>query len=106
MSQLLKPEVCVDVLTEEPIFATQLLEYDDVNDTAQPSTDFLSAYELQDFTWSRLNESNPNPTALLCGAARTFSNGSLCLQVGCHSDTRTSDSQIINSCFCSDLISV
>lgn len=57
----------------------QLLEYDDVNDTAEPTSDLLPPYELQDFSWSRLRLSGP--TALLCGAAAAFANGSLCLQV-------------------------
>lgn len=62
------------------LFCSQLLEFDDVNDTADPATsDLLPPYELQDFSWSRLNLSGYG--ALLCGAAATFANGSLCLQV-------------------------
>jgi len=57
----------------------QLLEYDDVNDTADPTSDLLPPYDLQDFTWSRLNQSGLS--AELCGAAESFANGSLCLQV-------------------------
>lgn len=58
---------------------SQLLEYDDVNDTAEPTSDLFPPYELQDFSWTRLNLSGL--TALLCGAAKTFTNGSVCLQV-------------------------
>lgn len=57
----------------------QLLEYNDINDTAEPTSDLFPPYELQNFIWSRLNLSGP--TALLCGANATFINGSLCFQV-------------------------
>lgn len=67
------------VIVASSVPPSQLLEYDDVNDTADPTSDLLPPYELQDFSWSRLNLSGP--TALLCGAAATFTNGSLCLQV-------------------------
>ncbi|KAF3833418.1 hypothetical protein F7725_024622 [Dissostichus mawsoni] len=52
-----------------------LLEYDDVNDTANATSDLFPPYDLQDFTWAPLNLSGAS--ALLCGAAATFANGSL-----------------------------
>ncbi|KAI4786440.1 hypothetical protein KUCAC02_037117 [Chaenocephalus aceratus] len=57
----------------------QLLEYDDVNDTAKATSDLFPPYDLQDFTWAPLNLSGAS--ALLCGAAATFDNGSLCLKL-------------------------
>ncbi|XP_030597828.1 glycosylated lysosomal membrane protein isoform X2 [Archocentrus centrarchus] len=57
----------------------QLLEYDDVNNTAEPTSEFFPPYDLQNFTWNRLNLSGH--TALLCGADASFTNGSLCLQL-------------------------
>ncbi|XP_042370923.1 glycosylated lysosomal membrane protein, partial [Plectropomus leopardus] len=57
----------------------QLLEYDDVNDTAEPTSDLFPPYELKNFTWSSLNLSSPS--ALLCGVASASASGSLCLQL-------------------------
>ncbi|XP_072528225.1 glycosylated lysosomal membrane protein [Salminus brasiliensis] len=67
---------------------SRLLEYDDVNNTAdpqdQPDSSFLPPYDLQNFTWSDLNSSldYTRHTALLCGrdGSSGFSNGSFCLQ--------------------------
>ncbi|XP_039978100.1 glycosylated lysosomal membrane protein [Xiphias gladius] len=67
------------ILYSTAVVLSRLLEYDDVNDTADPTSDLFPAYKLQDFTWSRLNLSGP--TALLCGSAVNFTNGSLCLQL-------------------------
>ncbi|XP_044028052.1 glycosylated lysosomal membrane protein isoform X2 [Siniperca chuatsi] len=75
----LKVEPESSVLDSTAVVFSRLLEYDDVNDTADPTSDLFPPYELQDFSWSRLNLSGP--TALLCGAAATFTNGSLCLQL-------------------------
>ncbi|XP_054461645.1 glycosylated lysosomal membrane protein [Anoplopoma fimbria] len=75
----LKVEPESSILYSSAIVFTRLLEYDDVNDTADPTSDLFPPYELQDFTWSRLNLSGLS--ALLCGAAKTFTNGSLCLQL-------------------------
>ncbi|KAF0024106.1 hypothetical protein F2P81_022908 [Scophthalmus maximus] len=65
---------------------SSLLEYDDVNNTADPTSDLFPPYELRDVAWSRLNLSGL--TAQLCGAV---GGGLLCLQVGPsrrHGDTR------------------
>ncbi|XP_023267654.1 glycosylated lysosomal membrane protein [Seriola lalandi dorsalis] len=67
------------ILYSTAVVFSRLLEYDDVNDTADPTSDPFPPYELQNFTWSRLNLSGP--VALLCGAASNFMNGSLCLQL-------------------------
>ncbi|XP_070777274.1 glycosylated lysosomal membrane protein [Enoplosus armatus] len=75
----LKVEPESSILFSTAVVFSRLLEYDDVNDTADPTSDLFPPYELQDFSWSRLNLSGP--TALLCGAAATFTNGSLCLQL-------------------------
>ncbi|XP_041810702.1 glycosylated lysosomal membrane protein [Chelmon rostratus] len=75
----LQVEPETSILYSTALVFSRLLEYDDVNDTADPTSDLLPPYELQDFSWSRLNLSGP--TALLCGAAATFTNGSLCLQL-------------------------
>nr|XP_046273177.1 glycosylated lysosomal membrane protein [Scatophagus argus] len=74
----LKVEPESSILYSTAIVFSRLLEYDDINDTADPTPDLLRPYELQDFSWSRLNLSGP--TALLCGAAANFTSGSLCLQ--------------------------
>lgn len=55
------------------------MEYDDLNDTAQPAPPFFPPYDLQTFNWSRFNLSGS--TSLLCGREGTFNTGSLCLQV-------------------------
>ncbi|KAG7225301.1 hypothetical protein INR49_007148 [Caranx melampygus] len=57
---------------------SRLWEYDDVNDTADPTSDLLTPYELQNFTWSRLNLSGP--VSLLCGSPSN-AKGSFCLQL-------------------------
>ncbi|XP_029942500.1 glycosylated lysosomal membrane protein [Salarias fasciatus] len=62
---------------------SRLLEYDDVNDTATPTSDLFPPYDLQNFTWSRLNLSGPAPTALLCGGV---ARGSLCLRLAVFGD--------------------
>uniref|UniRef100_A0A3Q3WXA6 Glycosylated lysosomal membrane protein n=1 Tax=Mola mola TaxID=94237 RepID=A0A3Q3WXA6_MOLML len=67
------------ILYSTAIVFSRLLEYDDVNDTARPPSELFPPYELQDFSWSRLNLSDP--TILLCGTPRTFTNGSLCLRL-------------------------
>ncbi|XP_029369299.1 glycosylated lysosomal membrane protein [Echeneis naucrates] len=64
------------ILYSTAVVFSRLLEYDDVNDTANPS-DFFPPYELQSFTWSHLNLSGP--VAVLCGSNN--STGSLCLQL-------------------------
>uniref|UniRef100_A0A3P9M3C9 Glycosylated lysosomal membrane protein n=1 Tax=Oryzias latipes TaxID=8090 RepID=A0A3P9M3C9_ORYLA len=56
---------------------SRLLEYDDVNDTAMPDSDFFPPYELQNLNWTRLQLFNAK--ALLCGETPEFGNGSLCL---------------------------
>ncbi|XP_042291824.1 glycosylated lysosomal membrane protein [Thunnus maccoyii] len=75
----LKVEPESSVLYSNSVVFSRLLEYNDVNDTAEVTSDLFPPYELQDFTWSRLNLSDF--TARLCGVAETFTNGSLCLQL-------------------------
>ncbi|KAM8766465.1 glycosylated lysosomal membrane protein [Acanthopagrus schlegelii] len=72
-----KPES--SILYSTAIVFSRLLEYDDSNDTADPTSDLFPPYRLDDFTWSRFNLSGAS--ALLCGAAASFTNGSLCLQL-------------------------
>ncbi|XP_029282013.1 glycosylated lysosomal membrane protein [Cottoperca gobio] len=79
VSGSLKVEPESSVLYSTAVIFSRLWEYDDVNDTAEPTSDLFPPYELQNFTWSRFNLSGPN--ALLCGATTTFANGSLCLQL-------------------------
>ncbi|KAK9527061.1 hypothetical protein VZT92_015726 [Zoarces viviparus] len=79
ISGSLKVEPASSILYSSAVVFSRLLEYDDMNDTADPTSDLFPPYELQDFTWSRLNLSGLS--ALLCGAAKTFSNGSLCLKL-------------------------
>ncbi|XP_056877045.1 glycosylated lysosomal membrane protein [Takifugu flavidus] len=67
------------VLYSTAVVFSKLLEYDDFNDTAQPSSTFFPLYDLQNFNWSRLNLSGS--TSLLCGTEGTLGNGSLCLQL-------------------------
>ncbi|XP_069581771.1 glycosylated lysosomal membrane protein [Brachyistius frenatus] len=67
------------VLSSAAVVFSRLLEYDDVNNTADPTSDLFPPYELRDFIWSRLQLSSP--AALLCGTTPTFGNGSLCLQL-------------------------
>ncbi|KAE8282613.1 Glycosylated lysosomal membrane protein [Larimichthys crocea] len=67
------------ILYSTAVVFNRLLEYDDVNDTADPTSDLFPPYDLQDFRWSRLNLSGL--TALLCGNTAASSNGSLCLQL-------------------------
>lgn len=67
---------------------SRLLEYDDVNNTADPQdlpeSSFLPPYDLQDFTWSDMNRTldYTHHSTLLCGrdSSSAFSNASLCLQ--------------------------
>uniref|UniRef100_UPI0037E99897 glycosylated lysosomal membrane protein n=1 Tax=Semicossyphus pulcher TaxID=241346 RepID=UPI0037E99897 len=75
----LKVEPESSILYSTAIVFSRLLEYNDMNDTADTTSDLFPPYKLQDFRWSRLNLSGPS--ALLCGVAATFSNGSLCLQL-------------------------
>ncbi|XP_030597827.1 glycosylated lysosomal membrane protein isoform X1 [Archocentrus centrarchus] len=75
----LKVEPESSVLYSSAIVFSRLLEYDDVNNTAEPTSEFFPPYDLQNFTWNRLNLSGH--TALLCGADASFTNGSLCLQL-------------------------
>ncbi|KAM6900067.1 glycosylated lysosomal membrane protein [Xenentodon cancila] len=69
------------ILYSTAVVFSRLWEYDDVNDTAKPTSglEFYPPYELQDFNWSGLRLSGT--AALLCGAAPKFGNGSLCLQL-------------------------
>ncbi|XP_076610215.1 glycosylated lysosomal membrane protein [Chaetodon auriga] len=75
----LQVEPETSILYSTALVFSRLLEYDDVNDTADPTSDLFPPYELQDFSWSGFNLSGQ--TALLCGSAATFANGSLCLQL-------------------------
>lgn len=62
---------------------SRLLEYDDVNDTARPTSQLFPPYDLQNFTWSRLNLSGSAPNALLCGGV---AHGSFCLKLAVFGD--------------------
>ncbi|XP_053718585.1 glycosylated lysosomal membrane protein isoform X1 [Synchiropus splendidus] len=55
---------------------SRLLEYDDVNNTAQVTPDLFPPYDLSNVSWSRISLSDM--TALLCGE---INNGSLCVQL-------------------------
>ncbi|MED6269446.1 hypothetical protein CHARACLAT_033231, partial [Characodon lateralis] len=66
------------ILYSTAVVFSRLLEYDDENNTAEATSNFFPAYELQDFSWSRMNLSDY--TAVLCGSVPRSSNGSLCLQ--------------------------
>ncbi|CAJ1084280.1 glycosylated lysosomal membrane protein isoform X2 [Xyrichtys novacula] len=79
ISGSLKVEPESSVLDSTAVVFTRLFEYNDVNDTANATSDLFPPYELHDFNWSRLSLSGPS--AVLCGAAVTFTNGSLCLQL-------------------------
>lgn len=71
------------------MFVSQLWEYEDVNNTADPQkaaeSSFYPPYELQNFIWSDLNPAGnqSDHTLTLCGREKTesFLNGSLCLKV-------------------------
>ncbi|XP_053302754.1 glycosylated lysosomal membrane protein [Pleuronectes platessa] len=75
----LKVEPESSILHSTAVVFSRLLEYDDVNDTADPTSDLFPPYELQNFTWSRLNLTGDS--ARLCGAASSSSSGVLCLQL-------------------------
>ncbi|XP_034051681.1 glycosylated lysosomal membrane protein isoform X1 [Gymnodraco acuticeps] len=79
VSGSLRVEPESSILQSNAIVFSRLLEYDDVNDTANATSDLFPPYDLQDFTWAPLNLSGAS--ALLCGAAATFANGSLCLKL-------------------------
>ncbi|KAL7381170.1 hypothetical protein ABVT39_001419 [Epinephelus coioides] len=79
VSSSLKVEPESSIIYSTAVVFSRLLEYDDVNNTADPTSDLFPPYELQNFTWSPLNLSGL--TAVLCGAAATFTAGSLCLQL-------------------------
>uniref|UniRef100_A0A8D0CSS6 Glycosylated lysosomal membrane protein n=1 Tax=Sander lucioperca TaxID=283035 RepID=A0A8D0CSS6_SANLU len=83
VSGSLKVEPESSVLYSSATVFSRLLEYDDVNNTAEPTSDLFPPYELGSFLWSRLVLSGPS--ARLCGVApdnATFANGSLCLCLG------------------------
>lgn len=71
------------------VFVSQLWEYNDVNNTADPQktaeSSFYPPYELQNFIWSELNGTvnQSDHMITLCGREKTenFLNGSLCLKV-------------------------
>uniref|UniRef100_A0A1A8Q3J5 Chromosome 1 open reading frame 85 n=1 Tax=Nothobranchius pienaari TaxID=704102 RepID=A0A1A8Q3J5_9TELE len=67
------------ILYSSAVVFSRLWEYDDVNNTAEASSDLLPPHELQDFSWSLFNLSVA--TSLLCGAPSDSTNGSLCLQL-------------------------
>ncbi|XP_019969174.2 glycosylated lysosomal membrane protein [Paralichthys olivaceus] len=67
------------ILYSTAVVFSRLLEYDDVNDTADSTSDLFPPYELKNFTWSRLNLTDA--TARLCGAVTNVSSGALCLQL-------------------------
>ncbi|XP_026155254.1 glycosylated lysosomal membrane protein [Mastacembelus armatus] len=78
-SGTLKVEPESSILYSTAVVFSRLWEYNDVNDTAHPTSELFPPYELQNFTWSHLNLSGSS--ALLCGVAATFVNGTLCFQL-------------------------
>lgn len=84
ISGSLKVEPESSILYSNAIVFSRLWEYDDVNDTADVTSDVFPPYELQDVPWARLNlsgvASHPaGVSALLCSP--NFGGGSLCLQL-------------------------
>ncbi|XP_014839726.1 PREDICTED: glycosylated lysosomal membrane protein [Poecilia mexicana] len=75
----LKVEPQSSILYSTAIVFSQLLEYNDENNTAEEKSNFFPAYELKDFIWTRMNLSDS--TATLCGSPTRSGNGSLCLQL-------------------------
>lgn len=75
----LKVEPESSLMYSSAVVFSRLLEYDDVNNTAEPTSDLFPPYDLQNFTWNPINLSEP--MALLCGTDASFTNGSLCLQL-------------------------
>lgn len=80
----LSPNSSAPLLTAVCASCPQLLEYEDVNDTAEVTSDLFPPYNLQDLNWARLNLSDTS--AVLCGTA---ANGSFCLRVCHHGDSRS-----------------
>ncbi|XP_071778385.1 glycosylated lysosomal membrane protein [Centroberyx gerrardi] len=86
----LRVEPQSSVLFSSAVVFSRLWEYDDANDTADPQrlppSGFFPPYELQNFTWSGLDNRTLDPaapSARLCGGDGSpgFANGSFCLQV-------------------------
>uniref|UniRef100_H3CG98 Glycosylated lysosomal membrane protein n=1 Tax=Tetraodon nigroviridis TaxID=99883 RepID=H3CG98_TETNG len=75
----LEVEPKASVLYSMAVVFSKLLEYDDVNDTAQPSSSFFPPYDLQKFTWSHFNLSGSS--SLLCGGQTAAQRGRFCLQL-------------------------
>ncbi|XP_066577363.1 glycosylated lysosomal membrane protein [Amia ocellicauda] len=90
----LKVEPQSSVRYASALLFRRIWEYDDTNDTADPThappSSFLPPYELDQFSWDDLNRTlnRSSLSAQLCGrpsssssaSADTFQNGSLCLE--------------------------
>lgn len=66
------------ILYSSALVISRLLEYNDINDTAIPTSDLFPPYDLQNFLWARLNLSGLS--ARLCGTPKS-TNGSLCVEL-------------------------
>ncbi|XP_062291798.1 glycosylated lysosomal membrane protein [Scomber scombrus] len=77
VSGSLKVEPESSIVYSKAVVVSRLFEYDDVNDTAEATSDLFPPYDLQNVSWSRMNLSGSS--ALLCSSA--LNNGSLCLQL-------------------------
>lgn len=88
-SSSLKVEPQSSVVYSGALVFSRLWEYNDLNDTADPISDLFPPYDLQDFSWSRLNLSTLS--AQLCGVYNR-TNGSLCLQLSVFEDWGRSES--------------
>lgn len=66
------------ILYSSALVISRLLEYNDVNDTAVPTSDLFPPYDLQNFIWARLQLSAPS--AQLCGTPNSTT-GSLCVEL-------------------------
>ncbi|XP_061680738.1 glycosylated lysosomal membrane protein [Syngnathoides biaculeatus] len=72
----LRVEPASSIVSSAALVFSRLLEYDDVNNTAEAPFDLFPPYQLQDVAWSRAELSGA--AARLCGAV---ARGSVCLQM-------------------------
>ncbi|XP_061615967.1 glycosylated lysosomal membrane protein [Phyllopteryx taeniolatus] len=72
----LRVEPASSIVSSTALVFSRLLEYDDVNNTAEAPFDLFPPYQLHDVTWSRMELSGA--AARLCGAV---ARGSICLHM-------------------------